>query len=297
MKRKAFTLIELLVVIAIIAILAAILFPVFAQAKDSAKKTTALSNVKQQALACLMYASDNEDLLPLSTKLADAAVGWDMWQATTYPYTKNDGVYFSPKTVSVYPGWYSIQHFGAYPRPEVQGQQYWVAADVARAQLLNAQNALHGGIFGYGTSDQSLQWYAGNNGTGPLNTPSLSQTSIARVAETDMVFEANMFDANYLTFGPVNKLGYCVIWTAGTLTWYDMIGTAARWNGGEADCANMVGTNNGAPDYGGRIRIKNGRNTMTFCDGHAKSLAPTEFYKTAFDNNGNKYLWYDMPSL
>jgi len=58
---RAFTLIELLVVIAIIAILAAILFPVFAQAKAAAKKTTSLSNSKQQMLANLMYANDNDD--------------------------------------------------------------------------------------------------------------------------------------------------------------------------------------------------------------------------------------------
>ena len=63
-QRKAFTLIELLVVIAIIAILAAILFPVFAQAKDAAKKTQCISNTKQTGLAGIMYAGDNEDVLP-----------------------------------------------------------------------------------------------------------------------------------------------------------------------------------------------------------------------------------------
>jgi len=62
--RKAFTLIELLVVIAIIAILAAILFPVFAQAKQAAKKTVSLSNQKQIGLAVVMYASDHDDLYP-----------------------------------------------------------------------------------------------------------------------------------------------------------------------------------------------------------------------------------------
>lgn len=60
MKRNAFTLIELLVVIAIIAILAAILFPVFAQAKEAAKKTACLSNKKQGAIAIEMYNSDND---------------------------------------------------------------------------------------------------------------------------------------------------------------------------------------------------------------------------------------------
>lgn len=64
MLRRAFTLIELLVVIAIIAILAAILFPVFAQAKEAAKKTTCVSDTKQSALAAIMYAGDWDDVLP-----------------------------------------------------------------------------------------------------------------------------------------------------------------------------------------------------------------------------------------
>lgn len=61
--KRAFTLIELLVVIAIIAILAAILFPVFAQAKEAAKKTQCISNTKQTALAAMMYAGDADDTL------------------------------------------------------------------------------------------------------------------------------------------------------------------------------------------------------------------------------------------
>ena len=64
--HRAFTLIELLVVIAIIAILAAILFPVFAQAKDAAKKSVGLSNVKQIGTGYAMYLADNEDVFPQS---------------------------------------------------------------------------------------------------------------------------------------------------------------------------------------------------------------------------------------
>ncbi|RYG39334.1 prepilin-type N-terminal cleavage/methylation domain-containing protein [bacterium] len=66
--RKAFTLIELLVVIAIIAILAAILFPVFAQAKQAAKKTSSLSNVKQQSLGIALYYGDSDDVFPASNE-------------------------------------------------------------------------------------------------------------------------------------------------------------------------------------------------------------------------------------
>ena len=67
MKRHGFTLIELLVVIAIIAILAAILFPVFAQAKVAAKKISCLSNIKQMATAAQLYLGDNDDLYPLNS--------------------------------------------------------------------------------------------------------------------------------------------------------------------------------------------------------------------------------------
>ena len=66
-EAKAFTLIELLVVIAIIAILAAILFPVFAQAREAARQTACLSNLKQIGLGIKMYASDYDELLPMGT--------------------------------------------------------------------------------------------------------------------------------------------------------------------------------------------------------------------------------------
>src|SRR5882757_4117150 len=65
MRNRAFTLIELLVVIAIIAILAAILFPVFAQAKEAAKKTADLSSVKQVSTSMAIYLTDSDDTYPL----------------------------------------------------------------------------------------------------------------------------------------------------------------------------------------------------------------------------------------
>ena len=64
MSRRGFTLIELLVVIAIIAILAAILFPVFAKAREKARQTSCLSNVKQLGLGLMMYAQDYDEKLP-----------------------------------------------------------------------------------------------------------------------------------------------------------------------------------------------------------------------------------------
>ncbi len=73
--KRAFTLIELLVVIAIIAILAAILFPVFAQAKAAAKKTACLSNVKQMGTAIQLYLGDNDDSYPINSYTTPANLG------------------------------------------------------------------------------------------------------------------------------------------------------------------------------------------------------------------------------
>ena len=86
MKSRAFTLIELLVVIAIIAILAAILFPVFAQAKAAAKKTQSLSNAKNIGLGITMYTIDSDDNLPM---LQYANPDWHGWPEMVAPYVKN----------------------------------------------------------------------------------------------------------------------------------------------------------------------------------------------------------------
>src|SRR5271165_4876090 len=96
--RKAFTLIELLVVIAIIAILAAILFPVFAQAKAAAKKIVALSDVKQLALASFMYSNDYDDhFCAEGAPNGSNGWGWQMtWQMETLPYIKNYGIFLAP---------------------------------------------------------------------------------------------------------------------------------------------------------------------------------------------------------
>ncbi|MBL8067505.1 MAG: prepilin-type N-terminal cleavage/methylation domain-containing protein [Armatimonadetes bacterium] len=134
-SRSAFTLIELLVVIAIIAILAAILFPVFAQAKAAAKKITSVSNLKQIATAVHIYISDYDDVLPITyapnpanpaqynhgvlnpagswytpTNALTRAAFESSWATNTYPYTKNYQLLYDSNSVPVavtsspYPG-------------------------------------------------------------------------------------------------------------------------------------------------------------------------------------------------
>jgi prepilin-type N-terminal cleavage/methylation domain-containing protein len=95
-SKRAFTLIELLVVIAIIAILAAILFPVFAQAKMAAKTTVAISNMKQLGTALFMYSNDFDDVnsppYPLGGGCPDTTGSCHTWRNSLDPYVKNGQV-------------------------------------------------------------------------------------------------------------------------------------------------------------------------------------------------------------
>jgi prepilin-type N-terminal cleavage/methylation domain-containing protein/prepilin-type processing-associated H-X9-DG protein len=112
-KRYGFTLIELLVVIAIIAILAAILFPVFASARERARTTTCLSNEKQIALAVIMYVGDYDETFPYADAYPEhnsVTQGTDTsWRQNVQPYLKSNGVFQCPSNpanlgTTVFPG-------------------------------------------------------------------------------------------------------------------------------------------------------------------------------------------------
>jgi prepilin-type N-terminal cleavage/methylation domain-containing protein/prepilin-type processing-associated H-X9-DG protein len=105
MRRRAFTLIELLVVIAIIAILAAILFPVFAQARDKARAASCISNLKQVGTSLLMYTQDYDESFPASRHATgcpgnDGGTRHSPWSVTIFPYVKNVGVFSCPSDPS-----------------------------------------------------------------------------------------------------------------------------------------------------------------------------------------------------
>src|ERR1700712_669821 len=105
--NRGFTLIELLVVIAIIAILAAILFPVFAQTREKARQTSCLSNTKQLALALLQYSQDYDELIvpyavtvtPAMSKSEGGTSPSERWNALIQPYCKSLAIFTCPSAL------------------------------------------------------------------------------------------------------------------------------------------------------------------------------------------------------
>ena len=130
--RRGFTLIELLVVIAIIAILAAILFPVFARAREKARQASCLSNAKQMGLAANMYAQDYDDkftyyatYVPAGTaRPVTGGTGTHYWWDTLYPYIKNGQIFRCPSAPRQWGyGWnINMGYIGNHPTRT--GEQY-----------------------------------------------------------------------------------------------------------------------------------------------------------------------------
>lgn len=190
--KRAFTLIELLVVIAIIAILAAILFPVFAQAKDSAKDTSNLSNTKQIGLSIIMYGADYDDqyvLSMLSSSTADLA-----WQDLVQPYTKNWDLMIHPKRLRPSGGdvnWKRLQYYGIAPRAATvpyagtrdRGWYEW-----NHATLTGGQTVRFDGVAGFGYASAGGDWL------GRIPGASLSQTAVENVGEVLLAAEASNWD-------------------------------------------------------------------------------------------------------
>ncbi|MBL8048451.1 MAG: prepilin-type N-terminal cleavage/methylation domain-containing protein [Chthonomonas sp.] len=144
--KRAFTLIELLVVIAIIAILAAILFPVFTAAKESAKNTVCLSNGKQTGLALKLYLNDNDDTMPIfyayNSVPAASQPGHKGVEVLLLPYAKNKDIFKSP-----------LDNGGPYTASDVPGAQTY---HKAYGSSYRFTKCLHTVVAGESSSNNSV---------------------------------------------------------------------------------------------------------------------------------------------
>src|SRR5471032_603000 len=115
-RRRGFTLIELLVVIAIIAILASILFPAFSRARENARRTSCLNNLKQIGLGVMQYVQDYDEQYPLTRNstatVSTGGTSWGLWRVNTYPYVKSTQVYTCPSGIVSANGTYTNSPYG-----------------------------------------------------------------------------------------------------------------------------------------------------------------------------------------
>ncbi|MCC6728203.1 MAG: prepilin-type N-terminal cleavage/methylation domain-containing protein [Chthonomonadales bacterium] len=249
-RSKGFTLIELLVVIAIIAILAAILFPVFAQAREQARKTSCLSNVKQITLASLMYIQDYDETLvgpAIRTRGAPAtnltpyfwSANWKTWPEMLFPYVKSLDLYTCPN------------------RRDSPAYTYCIN--------VNSSNDDYPG-----PPTPPGNWFDGNSD----GTPKAGQSTVAQAAVVAPASTIWFYDAN------------SSIYQEGLNTWADLEALAAQFPADarslEIDGSETIGqlfaTGGGAVDNSTLIREPH-RHTSGFnigwCDGHAKFLRPS----------------------
>ncbi len=207
--KKAFTLIELLVVIAIIAILAAILFPVFAQAKFAAKRSVSLSNLKQIGTATMIYVQDSDDVLyPHRTNCNANAAG--AATAVCQEYLNADGTVRSDAPDQAggtgsasnwrYYWVYMLQpytkNYSMFQDPTKAGTAFYPGS---KSKLMfdgtngSAAGANYGGQNSYAHNDFYLSAAANTNG-GAAPTPP-STTAIPRIAGTILTIEGSYYGA------------------------------------------------------------------------------------------------------
>jgi len=171
MKRGGFTLIELLVVIAIIAILAAILFPVFARAREKARQSSCLSNVKQITTGAVMYVQDYDERFPYYGSGTSSVNPWIFWPHQFQPYISNWQVYVCPS--SQYRG--SMSYHGVtYPERPSYGMtnELWktssgfmlakVKAPAEKIMLFDSNHPALGDLRAVLTSSECKHWSCGN---------------------------------------------------------------------------------------------------------------------------------------
>ena len=240
--QRAFTLIELLVVIAIIAILAAILFPVFAQAKAAAKKTQEISNAKQLALGQMMYIGDSDDQFPLggtingawATGYCDGTIGCPSWDKLTYPYVKNWQLMDSP-----------LDKSQAVPFPN---------GNIKRS-FKGAQNVFSG---------LTGKWWA----PAEISKPSINASAAANSAGTIMLTNERNEGLYSGTWWVWSTWFENWVWTTTANSTRANNPTLLTPNAGDSTPAELGGANN----YWRGVDVSQaGTSTFVFLDGHTKS--------------------------
>ena len=184
--RRGFTLIELLVVIAIIAILAAILFPVFAQAREKARQTSCLSNLRQLSSAMIIYAEDYDGTFaPVIARPSRQEKNPYLisWMHLLEPYTHSRGVFICPSSGHTSQDWEKnddiTRNYGYPPTLRIRGVDYVTAITGPFGE------ALWEGIGGF---------YGSPIGDFLEDTPSYGQAQIARPAETILLCDHGIYD-------------------------------------------------------------------------------------------------------